>query len=171
MVSPDRCHHFGHISSPRLSLEINLAGFRYNWLGTLFYIAYICSQWLLMGWKHFKPHIYCAVVVFFWGVIASVQASITSWGGLMACRFFLVRLSPRKVVARVANNFQSRVWQKLLTDLECLCILPTSTHARRSASVMASLSQLLRSQTHTVVPSRTASVRLEGLWRRGGSSS
>ena len=42
-----------------------------------------------MGWKQFKPHQFCAFAVFFWGTIATVQASVTSWGGLMACRFLL----------------------------------------------------------------------------------
>ena len=42
-----------------------------------------------MGWKHFKPHIWCAGVVCLWGFIATIQATITTWGGLMACRFFL----------------------------------------------------------------------------------
>lgn len=69
--------------------DINLSGFRYNWLGTIFYIAYIISQWLLIGWKHFPPHIWCAGVVFFWGFVASIQAAVFNWSGLMACRFFL----------------------------------------------------------------------------------
>lgn len=69
--------------------DIDLSGFRYNWLGTIFYIAYILSQWLLMGWKQFPPHIWCASVVFLWGFIASVQAAVFNWGGLLACRFFL----------------------------------------------------------------------------------
>jgi len=36
--------------------DIDLSGNRYNWLGTVFYIGYILSQWTCMGWKHFKPH-------------------------------------------------------------------------------------------------------------------
>lgn len=69
--------------------SIDLSGNHYQLLGTLFYISYIVSQWLLMGWKHFKPHIWCASVVLFWGFIASIQAAVTSWSGLMACRWFL----------------------------------------------------------------------------------
>lgn len=38
--------------------DIDLTGFRYNWLGTVFYIAYILSQWLLIGWKQFPPHVW-----------------------------------------------------------------------------------------------------------------
>jgi MFS family permease len=42
-----------------------------------------------MGWKKFPPHIYCTFVVFYWGFVATIQATITNWAGLMACRFFL----------------------------------------------------------------------------------
>ncbi|KAK3705480.1 hypothetical protein LTR37_013297 [Vermiconidia calcicola] len=69
--------------------DIDLGGWRYNWLGTIFYIAYIFSQWLLIGWKQFPPHIWCASVVVFWGFVATIQAAAFNWEGLMACRFFL----------------------------------------------------------------------------------
>src|ERR1700753_3534835 len=49
----------------------------------------ILSQWGLLGWKQFKPHNWVACVVFLWGMIATVQAAVTGWGGLMVCRFFL----------------------------------------------------------------------------------
>ena len=42
-----------------------------------------------MGWKRFPPHIYCAGAVLFWGFIASIQAAVYNWAGLMVCRFFL----------------------------------------------------------------------------------
>lgn len=42
--------------------DINLSGWRYNWLGTVFYIAYILSQWLLMGWKQFPPYVVSTVL-------------------------------------------------------------------------------------------------------------
>ena len=69
--------------------DIDLSGNRYTWLGTVFYIAYILSQWLCMGWKHFSPHKWCSACVFFWGFVATIQATAFSWGGLMACRAFL----------------------------------------------------------------------------------
>ena len=81
--------NLGNAKLAGLEDSINLAGFRYNWLGTLFYISYIVSQWLLIGWKQFPPHIWCASVVLFWGFVASIQASISNWSGLMACRWFL----------------------------------------------------------------------------------
>lgn len=81
--------NLGNAKLAGMTKSIDLKGERYDWLGTIFYIAYILSQWLLIGWKHFKPHRWCASVVLLWGFVASIQAATTSWGGLMTCRFFL----------------------------------------------------------------------------------
>lgn len=42
-----------------------------------------------MGWRVFPPHIYCAIAVFFWGLIATVQAGVGGFGGLLVLRFML----------------------------------------------------------------------------------
>ena len=81
--------HIGNAKLAGMTKDINLAGIRYNWLGTIFYIAYILSQPLTIGWKQFKPHYWCATAVFLWGTIATVQAAATSWSGLMVCRAIL----------------------------------------------------------------------------------
>ena len=62
----------GNAKLAGMTKDINLAGIRYNWLGTIFYIAYILSQPLTIGWKQFKPHYWCATAVFLWGTIATV---------------------------------------------------------------------------------------------------
>jgi len=42
-----------------------------------------------MGWKAFPPHRWVAFVVFFWGLVSTLQAACTSWAGVMACRVVL----------------------------------------------------------------------------------
>ncbi|KAL4895141.1 major facilitator superfamily domain-containing protein [Aspergillus ambiguus] len=69
--------------------DIDLSGRRYDWLATVFYIAYILSQWTTIGWKAFPPHIWVAAAVFLWGFISTIQAACTSWAGLMVCRVLL----------------------------------------------------------------------------------
>jgi len=49
----------------------------------------ILFEWLTILWKVFPPHRYAAVVVFLWGFTATMQATTTTWAGMMACRFFL----------------------------------------------------------------------------------
>lgn len=81
--------NLGNAKLAKMGNDIDLSGNNYNWLGTIFYIAYILSQWLIVGWKQFKPHHWAAFCVVFWGFVASVQAAAFDWGGLMTCRFFL----------------------------------------------------------------------------------
>ncbi|KAF4554809.1 MFS-type transporter-like protein 48 [Elsinoe fawcettii] len=61
----------------------------YDWLLTIFYISYICFEFLIMGWKLVPPHIWGAGVTFCWGLFSTLQAVTTTWGGMMALRFLL----------------------------------------------------------------------------------
>lgn len=81
--------NLGNAKLAGMSEDIDISGNRYNLLGTIFYIAYILSQWTLIGWKQFKPHRWCAAVTLFWGFVATIQATAFNWQGLMVCRFFL----------------------------------------------------------------------------------
>lgn len=78
--------NLGNARLAGLEDDVNLGGKRYDWLGTIFYIAYILSQWTQIGWKAFRPHIWIACAVFLWGVISTLQATATGWGALMVCR-------------------------------------------------------------------------------------
>ncbi|PGH11312.1 hypothetical protein AJ79_04928 [Helicocarpus griseus UAMH5409] len=69
--------------------DIDLSGRKYDWLATVFYIAYILSQWTTIGWKAFKPHNWVAFCAFAWGLVSTMQAACNNWAGLMACRVFL----------------------------------------------------------------------------------
>jgi MFS family permease len=81
--------NLGNAKLAGMEKDIDLTHDRYNWLGTIFYIAYILFQWTLITWKMFPPHRVCAFTVFFWGFVATIQATTSSWQGLMVCRFFL----------------------------------------------------------------------------------
>lgn len=78
--------NLGNARLAGLEDDVDLGGDRYEWLGTVFYIAYILSQWTQIGWKAFRPHIWIASAVFLWGVISTLQATATGWGALMVCR-------------------------------------------------------------------------------------
>lgn len=81
--------NLGNARLAGMEQDIDLSGNRYELLGTIFYIAYIVSQWTILGWKQFKPHQWCAFTIVFWGFVATVQAAAFNWAGLMTCRFFL----------------------------------------------------------------------------------
>lgn len=81
-----------HVSNARIAgMEENLEldGNRYQWLLNIFYIAYIIFEFLALMWKVVPPNIWAAFVVFGWGLVATLQASVTNWESEMVCRWFL----------------------------------------------------------------------------------
>ncbi|KAI1377108.1 MFS general substrate transporter [Hypoxylon crocopeplum] len=82
----------GNIGNARIAgmaTELGLDSNRYSWLLNSFSIAYVVSEFGVLLWKVFPPHIVGAIVVFGWGLIATAQAGAQSWGGMMALRFLL----------------------------------------------------------------------------------
>lgn len=69
--------------------DLHLSSNEYEWLLTIFYIAYILFEPLIMVYKIVPTRIWIAILVAGWGVAATAQAAVQSWSGLMACRFFL----------------------------------------------------------------------------------
>ncbi|CAF9907043.1 hypothetical protein IMSHALPRED_005425 [Imshaugia aleurites] len=72
-----------------MTRDLHLVGDQYEWLLTIFYITYVVFEFSLLFWKILPPHRVAAVVVFSWGVMATLQSAVHSWSGLMALRFFL----------------------------------------------------------------------------------
>ncbi|KAH9807361.1 MFS general substrate transporter [Teratosphaeria destructans] len=81
--------NIGNANVAGLSRDLGLDSAQYDWLLTSFYIAYVLFAFGILGWKIFPPHIWCAFVVFGWGVVATAQAGTRSWSGMMACRFLM----------------------------------------------------------------------------------
>lgn len=69
--------------------DLALKGNRYSWLLTIFYIGYIFFAFLAIMWKIMPPHLWAAIIVLSWGLVATLQSATTTWAGEMACRFFL----------------------------------------------------------------------------------
>ncbi len=76
------------IAGMREDLKLR-AGDRYTWLLNIFYISYIIFEVFVIMWKIVPPHLWAALCVLGWGLAATLQATTTSWAGMMACRFFL----------------------------------------------------------------------------------
>ncbi|KAF2495737.1 MFS general substrate transporter [Lophium mytilinum] len=81
--------NIGNARIAGMSTDLNLTGDKYDWLLTIFYIPYIIFEFLAMMWKIVPPHMWCAFVVFGWGLVSTLQASVHSWGGEMTLRFFM----------------------------------------------------------------------------------
>lgn len=88
LASLDRSN-IGNAKIAGMSTSLSLDSDGYQWLLNIFYIAYIVAEPAVLLWKMFPPHMVGAIVVFGWGLVATVQAGTHSWGGMMALRFLL----------------------------------------------------------------------------------
>lgn len=62
---------------------------QYTWLLTIFYIAYIVFEPLILMWKIVPPHYWAAFVTFVWGLTSTCLAATDSWAGAMVLRFIM----------------------------------------------------------------------------------
>ncbi|KAI0807648.1 MFS general substrate transporter [Fomes fomentarius] len=70
--------------------DLNLGGNEFNIALVVFFVGYVSfelpSNALL---KHYKPHVWLSLCMFFFGLITLLQGFTTSFSGLAAARFFL----------------------------------------------------------------------------------
>ncbi|KAF2721553.1 MFS general substrate transporter [Polychaeton citri CBS 116435] len=81
--------NIGNAKVAGLKDDLSLTDSQFEWLLTGFYITYILFQWLALMYKVVPPHIWIAICVGSWGVLASLQALVTSWRTLLAIRVLL----------------------------------------------------------------------------------
>ncbi|KAJ3578796.1 hypothetical protein NPX13_g1765 [Xylaria arbuscula] len=61
----------------------------FEWALRAFYIAYITFEWMSLLWRVVPAHVYVSLIVLSWGIIASLQAVVTSYPMLIALRVLL----------------------------------------------------------------------------------
>ncbi|KAL3417371.1 major facilitator superfamily transporter [Phlyctema vagabunda] len=81
--------NIGNAKIAGMEERLELSSDVYQWLLTIFYISYIIFEWFALMWKLVPPHVWAAIVVTGWGIAATLQSVTYSFGGMMACRFFL----------------------------------------------------------------------------------
>ncbi|KAM0715796.1 hypothetical protein Q7P37_008310 [Cladosporium fusiforme] len=81
--------NIGNAKLAGLENDLELSDSQYEWLLTAFYIMYILFEWMTIMYQLVPPHIYIAICVCAWGVLASLQALATSWGYLLVLRALL----------------------------------------------------------------------------------
>ncbi|KHN93924.1 Major facilitator superfamily domain, general substrate transporter [Metarhizium album ARSEF 1941] len=81
--------NIGNARIAGLETDLDLSGDQYEWLLTIFYIAYILFEPLIIAFKVLPARIWIAILVLGWGIAATAQSATQSWGGMMACRFFM----------------------------------------------------------------------------------
>jgi hypothetical protein len=81
--------NIGNANAAHMSEDLGMSDSQYQWLLTIFYIAYIVFEWMVLLWKILPPHIYAASCIFLWGLVSMMQGVAQGWRGMMALRFLL----------------------------------------------------------------------------------
>ncbi|KAI1914519.1 hypothetical protein LOZ61_002187 [Ophidiomyces ophidiicola] len=81
--------NIGNAKIAGLMDDLNLSSSQYEWVLTAFYITYILFEWMTLMYKIVPAHIYIPLCVLGWGLVASFQALVTSFSGLLALRALL----------------------------------------------------------------------------------
>ncbi|RAK79223.1 putative MFS transporter [Aspergillus fijiensis CBS 313.89] len=78
--------NIGNAKIAGLEEDLQLSSSQYEWLLTAFYITYILFEWMTLMYRLVPAHIYIALCVFGWGLVASFQSLATSFGALVFLR-------------------------------------------------------------------------------------
>ncbi|KAK4574704.1 hypothetical protein LTR86_001545 [Recurvomyces mirabilis] len=81
--------NIGNAKIAGLTDDLGLDDNQYSWLLTAFYITYILFEWMTVCYQLFPPHIYISCCVCAWGVLASLQSIVSSFGGILVLRVLL----------------------------------------------------------------------------------
>ncbi|KAF7951386.1 hypothetical protein EAE96_006700 [Botrytis aclada] len=81
--------NIGNAKTAGMTKDLGISSSEYEWLLTIFYIAYIVFEWFALMWKVLPPHVWACFCVVGWGTVATLQSATQSWSGMMAARFFL----------------------------------------------------------------------------------
>lgn len=79
----------GNAKIAGLSEDLSLSSWQYEWLLRAFYITYILFEWMTLLYRVIPPHIYIALCVASWGLVASLQSIAPSFASLLILRAFL----------------------------------------------------------------------------------
>ncbi|KAJ6561886.1 major facilitator superfamily domain-containing protein [Mycena capillaripes] len=82
--------NIGNTRIAGLQKDLNMSNKEYTIVLTLTYVAYVSSELpsnLML--KRIGPNIFLPTIMILWGLVATLQGVVTTYRGLLACRFFL----------------------------------------------------------------------------------
>ncbi|EST09748.1 Major facilitator superfamily [Kalmanozyma brasiliensis GHG001] len=81
--------NIGNAKTAGMEKSLRMSDAQFQWLLTIFYIAYIVFQFQVLMYKLVPPRIWMTFCVAVWGISGICQAATTNWEGMMVARFFL----------------------------------------------------------------------------------
>jgi MFS family permease len=79
----------GNAKTAGMVKALHMTDAQFQWLLTIFYIAYIVFQFQVFFYKILPPRVWIAFCVLVWGIAGICQAATHNWAEMMAARFFL----------------------------------------------------------------------------------
>ncbi|ANB11942.1 Tna1p [Sugiyamaella lignohabitans] len=81
--------NIGNANTAGMSKDLNMSDSQYQWLLTIFYIFYICFEFMILCYKIFPPRLYVPTIVIGWGITSTCCAAAQKWEHLMGLRALL----------------------------------------------------------------------------------
>ncbi|SPO27311.1 related to nicotinamide mononucleotide permease [Ustilago trichophora] len=81
--------NLGNAKVAGMERSLHMSDKQFQWLLTIFYIAYIIFQFSILAYKIVPPRVWLALCAVAWGITGICQAATTSWEGMMIARFCL----------------------------------------------------------------------------------
>lgn len=78
--------NIGNARIAGLSTDLNLSSAQYEGLLTAFYVTYVLFEWMTLLYSVLPPHVYIALCVAAWGLIASLQSVAPNFGVMLLLR-------------------------------------------------------------------------------------
>lgn len=81
--------NLGNAKTAGMERSLGMSDSQFQWLLTIFYIAYIVFQFQVFMYKLLPPRIWMTFCILVWGICGICQAATQNWAGMMTARFFL----------------------------------------------------------------------------------
>lgn len=81
--------NIGNAKTAGMLEDLKISDFQYQWLLSIFYIGYICFQWMILLWKILPPQYYVPFIIIGWGIVSSSTTAVSGWSSFMVIRFLL----------------------------------------------------------------------------------
>lgn len=78
--------NIGNARIAGLERTLQLSDKDFDYCLVAFYVTYIVFEWMILLYRIVPAHIYISLCVLAWGIVASLQSVVTSFGQLLALR-------------------------------------------------------------------------------------
>lgn len=115
--------NIGNARIAGLEKALQLSDREFDYCLVAFYFTYIAFEWMILLYRIIPPHIYISLCVLAWGIVASLQSVVSSFGQLLALRGDFLEnqmCDVRLTLDSNSRNHGSRVWPRGMSRDFCI---------------------------------------------------